>query len=127
MKDLLRRLAAPDKRLFLFLNEGGTKMINKNFYISRPITKKVGANGAILFDFFSNIPDSENGKWFTITQEHIQSATDLTKCKQRTALSNLKGAKIIETRLCGYPAQIWYRINTTKVLEILKESINGKN
>lgn len=101
--------------------------MKKSNFIGNPIAHKVGINGKLLLDFFESIPGSENGQWFTITQDHIESATCLTKCKQRTALSKLINAKIVESIFHGYPAQKWYRINTTMVIRIVEDAVYGKN
>ena len=56
--------------------------------------------------------------WFYFTSEQIEEKTTLTYRQQKTCLTNL--TSVVETRLFGVPAKLYYRIDFAKLSRIIE-------
>ena len=63
-------------------------------------------------------PDDRDG-WFYMTQAQIFEETAITRREQETCRRKLRHLGILEEALRGHPAQLWYRINVTAVVDLL--------
>lgn len=71
-----------------------------------------------LHDLFHDRIDSEG--YFFQRMETIEENTGLSAYKQRKCLKTLKNYKIVDTKLKGLPAQLYYKINENNIMELVE-------
>lgn len=69
---------------------------------------------------------SEDG-FFYKTQADWWTETGLTRYHQETARRKLKKLGILEEKLKGIPAQLYFKLDLERLAELLKELISGRN
>lgn len=82
----------------------------------------VGVTGAVFMSqaiYWSKRTKDEEG-WFYKTQEEWEIETGLTRREQETARKRAKEAGLLEEKLAGNPARMYYRINLEPILKQLE-------
>lgn len=105
-----------------------------NFWtISKPITKIVGVETSLLLsdlvtkhEYFNKRKELDKEGYFFNTADNIQDDTTLSPHKQRKAITLLKEFGLIETKLKGVPAKLWYNINDTCIYTLIDIVIESK-
>ena len=72
--------------------------------------------------YWSQRSDDENG-WFYKTRDDWAEETALTRTEQETARKRLVDKGLLEEKLGGMPARMYYRVNVEKVLRLLAENL----
>lgn len=72
------------------------------------------------------LPEDRDG-WFYKTQDEILEETALTRYEQETARKRLRSLGLLEEVKKGVPAKLWFRVNSTAVIELLCEKASGQD
>jgi len=64
------------------------------------------------------LPNKNKG-WFCRTREDWESSLGLTRREQETARRKLVSLGILEEKLQGMPARLWFRIDSKRLIKIL--------
>ena len=88
-----------------------------------PAFKRItGSTNAALFlsqTWYWSKRHREDDGWFFKTQTEWEEETGLTRYEQETARQHCKKAGVIEEKLKGVPATMYYRVNKEKVYSLL--------
>ena len=101
-------------------------LANDNYIIAnKTIAKLYGLDEAILlgelaseYKYWVKRDELKDG-YFYSTVENVKDNTTLSDKRQRTALTNLKAAGIVEVKLMGLPAKRYIKIHSEQLLPIL--------
>jgi uncharacterized phage protein (TIGR02220 family) len=111
-------------------------MIASNNYIvvNKQLARVFGLEGAVILgelasemEYWQQRGELQDG-YFYSTIENVKDSTTLSDKRQRTALTTLKDAGIIDIKLAGLPAKRYIRINEKQLAAILlnNNSQNGE-
>lgn len=87
-----------------------------------PIAGSITA--ALFLSYASYVYDylpEENDGWFAKTQDEWERETGLTRREQETARRMLRERGLLEERKVGMPAVLWFRVNWSRLRELLEE------
>lgn len=97
---------------------------------SRALARAVGDHSAglllSLFWSWSKIQPAEREGWFYMNRTEIYEQTMMERRNQETARKKLRDLGILEEKLEGLPAKLWFRINKDQVFNLLEEVANKK-
>lgn len=85
--------------------------------------------GLLISQFWywtARLPEDRDG-WFFKTQDELLEETALTRWEQETARKRLKSLGLLEEVKKGVPAKLWFRINRSAVIELLREKASGQD
>lgn len=80
---------------------------------------------AYLIDKYRLFKEDMDGDWFYCTQDRIEEDLAMSAKRQNTALDELKGHGLLQTKIAGVPAKKYYRIEWMNVLSFLG-SLSGQ-
>ena len=63
--------------------------------------------------------------WFYKTRDEWTLETGLSRWEQERARKSLRDCGVLEERLCGTPATVHYRVNCTKLVNLLSQLVGG--
>lgn len=107
--------------------------MNYDFIPDRPIAFNrdfvklgIGITGALLLSqaVYWCKRTNDNDGWFYKTADEWQEETGMTRNEQETARRRLRDLGILEEKRAGLPAKLYYRINTNKLVELLKSRLS---
>lgn len=73
--------------------------------------------------YWTNRLPADRGGWFWKTGEEWRDETGLTREEIDTVRKRLKALGVLEEKLTGVPAKLWYRVNASKLEERLQASV----
>jgi hypothetical protein len=100
-----------------------------NQFLQRPIAYHkslvgiAGVTGAVMLSqamYWTNKLDEDRNGWFWKTQEEWENETGLTRYEQEGARKKLVSAGVLEEKLTGIPAKLWFRISVEGILAFLE-------
>lgn len=105
-------------------------LANNNYIIAnKTIARLYGLEEAILLGelaseckYWQGRDELKDG-WFYSTIENVKENTTLSEKRQRSALTNLKIAGLVDMKLAGIPAKRYIKINTEQLWQILTNNI----
>lgn len=110
-------------------------LANDNYIIAnKTIARLYGLEEAVLlgelaseYKYWQRRDELKDG-YFYSTIENVKDNTTLSDKRQRSALTALKEAGLVDVKLMGIPAKRYIKINTEQLLQILTDNLrqNGK-
>lgn len=104
-----------------------TELLDRPIAYHRCFVPLVGATGAIFLSqtlYWSN-RTSDTGGWFYKTQAEWEDETGLTRFEQETIRKKLRECGILEEKLSGLPAKLYFRLSEERLSSMLESSIQG--
>jgi len=121
---------APQARASFLSFEGSKvnelkKLLDRPIAFHRPFVKITGSvNGALMLSqafYWANRTNDPDG-WFYKTQQEWEEETGLTRREQDGARAKLRSVGVIEEKLVGVPARLYYRVNMKALVEAMHET-----
>lgn len=101
------------------------KMFDRPIAYHRALVPFAGVTGAVLLSqaiYWSKRLEEDRDGWFYKTRDEWNEETGLTRKEQETARKKLTSLGILEEKLQGIPAQLWFRVNFDVLQTCLLES-----
>lgn len=99
----------------------------QGIFIRPSMVRAMGGDGSatillqqLLWWSQSDMAEERDG-WFFITSQRLQKETGLSYDVQLRVRTKLEKLEVLETKRIGVPAKNYYRINLSKVIELLEE------
>jgi len=89
-------------------------MSSEYFKVNIELAHTIGLYETIVLSILVEIEEQSEQKEFSVTYKQISDKTTLSNYQIRKAINNLKNLDIIETRMKGLPAKLYFTINSGK-------------
>lgn len=101
-------------------------LANSYWALSKPLVYALGLETAFLLCNFAEAENLSKNGWFYQTIKTVEEKTTLSRRKQDRCIEQLTELGILETKVMGVPAKRHFRINYSKVEEIMFANCTNK-